>query len=205
VTRPPVLLIAIVAALAIAAPATAAGPAGSLPQLAGTAGCITDDGTSNGVAVQCADGRGLSGAEAVTLSPDGRFAYSYSYDTGAIAILARDPATGALSQADNSGACVGPTDIGTACTDGRFPGVQSDSGHAIVISPDGAFLFAAGSTGSDRRRLQARSRNRRAHRGRNRRKKLGKKRSGKLVAKARYGGNAALNAKSSKALTVRYG
>jgi hypothetical protein len=37
------------------------------------------------------------------------------------------------------------------------------------------------------------------------RKKLGKKRSGKLVAKARYGGNAALNAKSSKALTVRYG
>jgi hypothetical protein len=126
----------------------AVGPAGSLTQLAGTAGCITDDGTSNGVAAQCADGRGLSGAEAVTLSPDGRFAYSYSYDTGAIAILARDPATGALSQADNSGACVGPTDIGTACTDGRFPGVQSDSGHAIVISPDGAFLFAAGSTGS---------------------------------------------------------
>ena len=37
------------------------------------------------------------------------------------------------------------------------------------------------------------------------RKKLGKKRSGKLTAKARYGGNAALTAKSSKALTVRYG
>ncbi len=37
------------------------------------------------------------------------------------------------------------------------------------------------------------------------RKKLGRKRSGKLVAKARYGGNAALNPKSSSALTVRYG
>jgi hypothetical protein len=37
------------------------------------------------------------------------------------------------------------------------------------------------------------------------RKKLGKKKTGKLTAKARFGGNAGLNAKSSKALTVRYG
>jgi hypothetical protein len=37
------------------------------------------------------------------------------------------------------------------------------------------------------------------------RKKLGRKRSGKLTAKARFSGSAALSAKSSKALTVRYG
>ena len=37
------------------------------------------------------------------------------------------------------------------------------------------------------------------------RKKLGKLKKGKLTAKARYGGNAALNAKSSKSLTVRFG
>jgi hypothetical protein len=39
----------------------------------------------------------------------------------------------------------------------------------------------------------------------NNRKKLGKKKKGKLTAKARYGGNAAMTAKSSKALTVRFG
>src|SRR3954468_6573825 len=102
------VLACVAACLAAAAPASASGPAGSLTQLAGNAGCITDDGTSNAVAAQCADGRGLAGAEAVALSPDGRFAYDYSYDTGAIAILSRDPATGALTQADDAGACVGP-------------------------------------------------------------------------------------------------
>ena len=37
------------------------------------------------------------------------------------------------------------------------------------------------------------------------RRKLGKKQAGKLTAKARFGGNTALTAKSSKALSVRYG
>jgi hypothetical protein len=37
------------------------------------------------------------------------------------------------------------------------------------------------------------------------RRKLGRKRSGKLTAKAMYSGNAAMTAKSSKALSVRYG
>jgi hypothetical protein len=37
------------------------------------------------------------------------------------------------------------------------------------------------------------------------RRKLGKKRAGKLTAKARFRGNTALTAKSSKALSVRYG
>ena len=147
-TRSRPLLVALAACLAAAAPAAASGPAGSLTQLAGNAGCITDDGTSNALASQCADGRGLAGAEAIAVSPDGRFAYTYSYDSGAIAIMTRDPATGALSQANDTGACVGPTTIGGDCTDGRFPNKSSDSAHAIVISPDGAFLFAASSTGA---------------------------------------------------------
>src|SRR3954451_2839052 len=131
-----------VAFLGVVAPASASGPAGSLTQPAGTGGCVSNDGTSNGVASQCLDGSGVAGAEAVVVSPDGKFVYSYSYDTGAIATLGRDPVTGALTQ--TAGACVGPTNVGGDCTDGPFPGLSSDSAHAIAISPDGAFLFAAG-------------------------------------------------------------
>jgi 6-phosphogluconolactonase (cycloisomerase 2 family) len=144
-TRLPLLFVTAIATCALAAPAFAAGPAGSLTQLAGTAGCITKDGKSNSVAAQCADGRGLAGAEALALSPDGKFAYAYSYDTGAIAILSRDPATGALSQADDPGACVAKSTLLGDCTGGRMPSAQSDSAHAIAITPDGSFLFVAGS------------------------------------------------------------
>jgi 6-phosphogluconolactonase (cycloisomerase 2 family) len=132
------------ATLAVAPGAEAAGPAGSFSQLPGPGGCITVVGASNGVASQCADGRGMKGAEALLLSPDGRNVYAYSYDDGAIAILSRDPATGAVSQADSTAACVAPTTVGGDCTDGRFPGNNSDSAHAIAIAPDGGHVYAAG-------------------------------------------------------------
>jgi WD40 repeat protein len=143
-TRVQSVLACAAACLAAAAPASASGPAGSLTQLTGDAGCITDDGMSNSIAAQCADGRGLLGAEAVLLSPDGKFAYSYSYDNGQVAILARDPATGALTQADDTGACIGPANISGDCSSARYPGAQSDSAHAIALSPDGRFLFTVG-------------------------------------------------------------
>src|SRR4051812_12932401 len=131
--RSPLLLAALAAAFAIAAPAAAEWPAGSLTQLAGAAGCITKDGASNGVAGRCARGRGLAGAEPVVLSPDGRFAYTYSWDSGAIAVLARDAATGALSQVDDASACVASSTVGGDCTAGRMPSVNSDTAHSIAI------------------------------------------------------------------------
>jgi len=141
--RPPVLLTAIAASLAIAAPALAAGPAGSLTQPAGTAGCITEDGSSNAVAGQCADGRGLTGDEPVVVSPDGRFAYTWGQG-GAMGILSRVPASGLLSQADDTSGCLAHNGFGGLCTDTRFPGGSPDSTHSIAISPDGAFVFVAG-------------------------------------------------------------
>src|SRR3954451_20793366 len=146
--RPLPVLAAAVCACALAAAALAAGPAGSLSQLAGGAGCITDNGASNAVAALCADGRGLGGAEALTLSPDGRFAYSYSYSTGAVAILSRDPSTGALTQADDPAACVARSSLSGDCTAGRMPSGGSDTAHAMVITPDGRFLFVAGYSGA---------------------------------------------------------
>jgi 6-phosphogluconolactonase (cycloisomerase 2 family) len=147
-TRLPLLLATAIATCALAAPAFAAGPAGSLTQLAGNAGCITDNGKSNAVDAQCADGRGLAGAEPVVLSPDGKFAYSYGWTNGSVAIFSRDPATGALSQANDPSACVARVSLGGDCTAGRMPSAGSDSAHSIAITPDGAFLFVAGSTGS---------------------------------------------------------
>ena len=138
------LVLAAVCSLALAAPAVAAIPAGSLSQLPGTAGCITEDGSSNSVASLCADGRGLLGTEPVLVSPDGRFAYSYGYSDATIATFTRDPATGALSQADNTSGCLAHTGDGGLCTDSPFPGDDADTAHAIVLSPDGAYLFAAG-------------------------------------------------------------
>jgi 6-phosphogluconolactonase (cycloisomerase 2 family) len=142
------LALALIVSAAFAGPTLAAGPAGSLSQPAGGAGCTTEDGKSNAVDAQCADGRGLFGAEALTLSPDGKFAYTYSYETGAIAILSRDPATGVLTQADDAGACVARSTLSGDCTAGRLPSANSDSAHALAITPDGAFLFAAGSAGA---------------------------------------------------------
>jgi WD40 repeat protein len=145
-TRLPHILACVAACLATAGPALASGPAGSLTQLPGTAGCITTDGKSNGVAAQCADGhgRGLGGAESIVISPDGRFAYTYSYDSGAIAIIARDPGTGVLTQADNTTACMAPDGLGALCTDDAFPGINADSSRSIALSPDGTLLFATG-------------------------------------------------------------
>src|SRR3954463_15947627 len=105
-TRLPLLVAALAICSAVAAPASAAGPAGSFGQLPGSAGCITDDGASNGVAGLCANGRGLVHVEPVVLSPDEKFAYTYGYTSGAISILSRDAATGALSQVDDASACV---------------------------------------------------------------------------------------------------
>ena len=133
----------IVCACALAAPAPAADSTGYLSQIAGTGGCVTDDGKSNGAPdPDCANGRGLLGAQAVALSPDGRYAYVYSWTSGAIAILSRSTTTGALSQADDASACVAHTDVGGDCSDGHNPSEHADSAHAIALSGD--HLFAAG-------------------------------------------------------------
>lgn len=132
--------------LTTSAAALAAGPTPFLVQPAGTDGCTTTDGFSNGVAAQCADGRGLGGAEAIALSADGKFATVYSYDSGAVATLTRDAITGALSQPNDSNFCLAPTSVGGDCSDGRLPGTGSDSAHAVAIAGD--HVYVAGYNGS---------------------------------------------------------
>jgi hypothetical protein len=77
---------------------------GVATQLAGKAGCVTGDGTSNGVAGKCADGRALGYGYGVSLSPDQRFVYQATDAAGdGLAIYRRRAAPPALSGLHVSG------------------------------------------------------------------------------------------------------
>ena len=59
---------------------------GELTQKAGTAACITEDGTGGA----CVDGVALDGARSVIVSPDGQSAYAASIEDGAVAVFDRE-------------------------------------------------------------------------------------------------------------------
>ena len=105
---------------------------GALVQLAAPAGCV-----SNAAAAGCGVALGLGGAFALAASPDGAFIYAAGSTTNSIAVLRRDPATGALAQvAAPATPCV--RDGGQGCTPARALKVPV----ALAISPDGRFLYA---------------------------------------------------------------
>ena len=117
--------------LAAAPQAQAAGaPAGSVAQLAGTAGCTSNTGTGG----SCIDGEALDYARGVTVSPDGAHVYVASYTSDAIVVFSRDAGSGALTQTS----CVHNTGAGS-CTDATALNGVWD----VAVSPDGSHLFAA--------------------------------------------------------------
>ena len=59
---------------------------GALTQLNGVDGCVSEDGTGGG----CTDGKGLDGAFAVVVSPDGKHIYVGSSDINAVTVFERD-------------------------------------------------------------------------------------------------------------------
>jgi DNA-binding beta-propeller fold protein YncE len=92
------------------------------------AGCVSTGGGD------CAPGRGLRGADAVAVSPDGRNVYVGAFDGNAVASFNRDAASGALTQ-------IGCRSIDTTegCTyDMLLGGVEG-----ITVSPDGSSVYAA--------------------------------------------------------------
>jgi DNA-binding beta-propeller fold protein YncE len=105
---------------------------GALTQPAGKAGCISEYGAMG----TCTDGHGLKRPSAVDVSPDGKTVYVASEKSNAVARLDRNSATGALTQASGAPGCVG---LGPACTHGH--GLRAPV--AVVVSPDGASVYAA--------------------------------------------------------------
>lgn len=108
---------------------------GELSQLPGTAACVSETGSGG----DCTDGAGLLGPSAVAVSPDGKQVYVGSYTSDAVAVFARDKATGALTQLAGTDACVSDTGSGGACADGR----GLDGPAWLAFSPKGDVLFVA--------------------------------------------------------------
>ncbi|MCC6223144.1 MAG: beta-propeller fold lactonase family protein [Thermoleophilia bacterium] len=109
---------------------------GRLTRLAGTGGCVSAGGPGD----DCEPGHGLDYVYDLAVSPDGRNVYvASSGPGGTIAVLARDPATGGLTQLEGADGCVSRTGEG-GC--GFARGMPTP--RALAFSPDGKLLYAAG-------------------------------------------------------------
>jgi len=121
---------------------------GTLTQLPGRSGCFAPGATDG-----CADVNGLSFGAQLALSPDGRSLYSPGIDTG-VAVLSRDTATGALTQAPGKSGCIGGDGSGGRCTadariDGALAALSSADGRQVYLSTEnGMFTFARSGDGT---------------------------------------------------------
>lgn len=109
---------------------------GALSQLAGAAGCVSHDPSTEG----CARGRALEGAQSVTVSPDGRNVYVAATASNAVSIFARNAQTGAVQQLAGKAGCISETGSRGACGDGAgLWGVST-----VVVAPNGRHAYAPG-------------------------------------------------------------
>jgi DNA-binding beta-propeller fold protein YncE len=109
-------------------------PDGTLTQKPGTAGCVSETGTSGA----CVDGTGLDGPTSVTVSPDGASVYVASRTSSAVAVFDRAP-DGTLTQKPGAAGCISETGSAGACVDGKALNVAS----SVVVSPDGSSAYVA--------------------------------------------------------------
>ena len=96
-----------------------------------------------GDGVNCADGRGLSGAVALGMSPAGDYLYVASR-ANTVAVFSRNTATGVLTQLAGTSGCIAEVGDGVTCADGRaLVGLRG-----VVVSPDGASVYVAARDGN---------------------------------------------------------
>jgi DNA-binding beta-propeller fold protein YncE len=151
-------LLAIVALLLVPAFASAAGKSpkkpqppketvsGSLTQLPGSLGCLSD---GKGAKAECGQARALKGpgpgvgSRAIAVSPDGRNVYVAASLSNAITVFDRDPITGALTQPKGKGGCVASA-IGHAkgAAQGCGLAIGLDGPNSVAVSPDGRDVYA---------------------------------------------------------------
>jgi DNA-binding beta-propeller fold protein YncE len=108
---------------------------GALSQLPVPQGCISEDGSSG----LCIDGDALSHPFSVAVSRDGRNVYVGSRDDDAVAVFARDKATGGLSQLAQPEGCISENGSEGICSDGmalRDP-------RSVAVSGDGRQVYVA--------------------------------------------------------------
>ena len=108
---------------------------GNLSPLPLPGGCVQQAPAPDG----CAPGRGLTDAQSLALTADGRFLYTES--AKGVAVLARDPATGTLTQPTGPEGCV-QAGGAEGCT-AAHTGTSSFGSNGVVLSPDDRNLYEA--------------------------------------------------------------
>ena len=149
VRRPAAWLTAVASTLLLAATPASAVAAGGFGPLSGSSGCLVAPGMGSagkGTA-GCGEGKGLVGPNAVAVSPDGANVYvasgiasgTVASSFGSLAILKRDPATGAITQAGclSSDGTDGRDGASGACA--ATPSLLGADG--VAVSPDGLAVF----------------------------------------------------------------
>jgi DNA-binding beta-propeller fold protein YncE len=104
---------------------------GALTQLAGSAGCVAE--ATSG----CTTGIALGAPEGMAISPNGASVYVASALSNAVAVLARDKSTGALSQSTDGSGCIVDVAL-TGCT----TGVQLSGANAVTVAPGKGNVYA---------------------------------------------------------------
>ena len=104
---------------------------GALSQPAGSAGCIAETASSG-----CATGIALGAVEGLAVSRDGSSVYAASALSSAIAVLTREPSTGALTQASGGSGCIVDSPL-TGCA----TGVELSGANAVATSPGNDVVY----------------------------------------------------------------
>lgn len=102
---------------------------GALAQPGGTTGCVAE------AIAGCTVGVALGAVEGLAVTATG--VYTGSALSNAVAILARDPQTGALAQATDGSGCISAASL-TGCT----TGYEVKGANAIAVSPGGKDVYA---------------------------------------------------------------
>jgi DNA-binding beta-propeller fold protein YncE len=104
---------------------------GVLTQPAGAAGCIAETASSG-----CATGIALGAIEGLAVSRDGKNVFAGSALSNALAVLVRNPETGALSQATDGSGCIVDAPL-AGCT----TGYEISGANAVATSPGNDVVY----------------------------------------------------------------
>jgi DNA-binding beta-propeller fold protein YncE len=108
---------------------------GALTQLAGPAGCISNDGSGG----SCTVGKALLEATSVAVSENGKSVYVASSGSNAVAAFARTTGTGALTQLAGLDGCVSDNGNGGICTDGT----ALRGARAVAVTRNNKVVYVA--------------------------------------------------------------
>jgi 6-phosphogluconolactonase (cycloisomerase 2 family) len=127
------LLVVLLCLLAPIASAAAASPPGTLAQIGGAGGCVSQQTT-----LGCTVANGLDDARAIALSPDGKTLYAVASTAASVTSFSVDPRNGLLQQLNLSAGCLSSA-VQTGCGAAR----TLTGAAAVAVSPDGLHVYVA--------------------------------------------------------------